>query len=177
MLELDVALDDNYDESTETFGASKFFRVKLEHSLVSVSKWESVWEISFLHNEKMTQEQTISYLKMMILNDDVPPEVFRKLVENYIPTVNDYIAAKQTASTVPENPNTPKDREIITSELIYYWMIELGIPMEAQYWHLKRLLMLVRVVNFKKDPKATKMSVKDRRALNKARQKQFNTRG
>lgn len=177
MLEIDVVLDENYDETTKTFGPSKSFRVKLEHSLVSVSKWEAVWETSFLNNEKMTQEQTVSYLKMMILNEDLPPEVFVKLVKDHIPTVNKYIAAKQTASTVPENPNAPRDREIITSELIYYWMISLGIPMECQHWHLKRLLMLVRVVNFKNDPKTTKMSAKDRRALNKARQKQFNTRG
>jgi len=177
MLEIEVVIDENFDETTNKFVVEKSVKVRLEHSLVSVSKWEAIWEISFLNNKEMTQEQTVSYLKMMILNEDLPPEIFSKLVENHIPEINEYIAAKQTASTVPSGPNASQDREIITSELIYYWMISLGIPMECQHWHLKRLLMLVRIVNFKNDPKTTKMSHKDRRALNKARQKQFNTRG
>lgn len=177
MLEIDVPMDDNFDEDTETFGSSQIFRVKLEHSLVSLSKWEAVWEISFLNNKDMTPEQTVSYLRMMILNDDLPPEVFQKLVENHIPEVNEYISAKHTATTVPTVPGAPQNEEIKTAELIYYWMIQLGIPMECQYWHLNRLLMLVRVVNFKNDPKMPKMSAKDRRALNKERQKKYNTRG
>lgn len=177
MLEIEVVTDENFDETKNEFVVERSVKVRLEHSLVSVSKWEAIWETSFLNNKEMTQEQTVSYLKMMILNEDLPPEIFHKLIESHIPEINEYIAAKQTASTVPSGPNAPQDREIITSELVYYWMISLGIPMECQHWHLNRLLMLVRIVNFKNDPKTTKMSHKDRRALNKARQKQFNTRG
>lgn len=176
MLEIDVCLEESYDDSTKRF-TSKTHKVRLEHSLVSLSKWESLWEESFLNKDAKTHEQTVSYLRMMILDDDLPPEVFQKLVENHISAVNDYITAKHTATTVPTNPNAPKNPEIVTAELIYYWMISLGIPMECQYWHLNRLLMLVRVVNYKNDPKKTKLSQKDRRALNQARRKKLGTRG
>lgn len=177
MLEIDVVLDEEYDEKTERFIGTKTFKVHLEHSLVSVSKWESVWEESFLNKDTKTREQTISYLQMMILDEDLPPEVFRKLVESHIPKINNYIIAKQTATKVPSLPGVPENNETKTAELIYYWMITLGIPMECQHWHLNRLLTLIRVVNFKNDTKTTKMSAKDRRALNKARLQKHNTRG
>lgn len=177
MLEIEVVLDENFDETKERFVVDKSVKVRLEHSLVSLSKWEAVWEVPFLNHKEMTAEQTLSYLEFMILEDNLPPEVFQKLVEDHISEINAYISAKQTATTVPTVPGGSQDREIKTAELIYYWMIELGIPMECQHWHLNRLLMLIRVVNFKRDPKTTKMSVKDRRALNKARQKQLGTRG
>lgn len=177
MLEIDVYMDERYDEKNEKFVPTNPYRVSLEHSLVTLSKWESFWEIPFLTDKDKTPEQTISYVKMMILDDEIPPEVFQRLVENHIPEINAYISKKHTASTVPDVPGSAGNAETKTAELIYYWMIQLGIPVKFEHWHLNRLLMLIRVVNFKNDPKAGKMSQKDRRALNKARQKQYNTKG
>jgi hypothetical protein len=177
MLEIDVVLDEDYDEETESFVPKTSYRVSLEHSLVSLSKWESLWEVPFLGKETKTHQQTLSYIEMMILDDKVPPGVFQKLVERHLPAVNDYIGAKHTATTVPPGPSTARSQETITSELIYYWMISLNIPVQFENWHLGRLLTLIRVVNFKNDPKTTKMSQKDRRALNRARLSKHNTRG
>jgi hypothetical protein len=175
MLEIDVVMKDGYDETEEKFVAAETFKVRLEHSLVSLSKWESLWEVPFLGKEEKTQKQTLSYIEMMLL-DEIPPEVFRRLVERHIGEVNDYVSAKQTATTVPQSKG-PANREAYTAELIYYWMIKLNIPVEFESWHLSRLLTLIRVINYKDDPKQSKMTSKDRRALNRARRDQHNTRG
>jgi hypothetical protein len=175
MLEIDVVVKDGYDEENEKFVAAETFKVRLEHSLVSLSKWESLWEVPFLGKGEKTQKQTLSYIELMLL-DEIPPEVFRKLVERHLGEVNDYISAKQTATTVPTSKG-PASRETYTAELIYYWMISLKIPVEFENWHLSRLLTLIRVINYKNDPKQSKMSAKDRRALNRARRDQNNTRG
>lgn len=177
MLEIDVALDEDYDEESGKFVSTKSFRVRLEHSLVSLSKWESLWEVPFLGKEEKTHEQTLSYIDAMILNEDLPPGVFQKLIEKHAGQINDYIIAKHTATTVPTIPGAVENREVTTAELIYYWMINLNIPVEFEHWHLNRLLMLIRVVNFKNDPKKAPMSAKDRRALNRARRKKLNSKG
>jgi hypothetical protein len=177
MLEVTVYTEESYDEEQEKFVGSNPVYVHLEHSLVSVSNWESVWEESFLNKNEKTQQQTVSYLAIMLLDENLPEAIFQKLVEKHIPEINEYITSKQSATTVPADPTAPQNREIVTAELIYYWMIELGIPMECQHWHLNRLLMLIRVINFKRNPKTNKMSTKDRRALNRARRQKLNTRG
>lgn len=176
MLEIDVAQEESFDESTEKFVVSKRFRVALEHSLVSMSKWESVWEEPFLGDKDKTSEQTISYVKMMLLTSDVPPEVFQKLLSKHIDQIKNYISAKMTATTITETPGSKSYREIVTSELVYYWMFSMSIPMECEHWHLNRLITLIRVFGAKNAPKR-KMSMADRRALNKQRQAKYNTRG
>jgi hypothetical protein len=176
MLEIDVMMDDSYDEQSQTFVKSNPFRVRLEHSLFSVSKWESVWEVAFLGKKEKTSEQTLSYVQMMILNDDLPLGVFQKLLENHLDEIQAYVAADMTATKLHTDPNGPQSRETITSELIYYWMISMNIPMECQHWHLNRLITLTRVINLKNTPKK-KMSATERRNLNRARQAKYNTRG
>lgn len=176
MLEIDVVTEESFDETTQKFGTSRSFKVRLEHSLFSVSKWESLWEEVFLGKKEKTQEQTLSYIELMILDDNTPPEVFHKLVENHLKEVNDYVGAKMTATTIPNDPNAQPSRDVITSELVYYWMISMNIPMECQHWHLNRLFMLMRVISLKNSPKK-KMSAKERQQLNRTRQQQYNTRG
>jgi hypothetical protein len=175
MLEIDVEREVSFDETTEKFVVSKF-RVTLEHSLVSMSKWESIWEEPFLGLKEKTSEQTISYVRMMILGDDPPPEVFQKLLKDHLSQINAHIAAKMTATRISESRNSSGSREIITSELIYYWMFSMSIPMECQFWHLNRLITLIRVFNAKNAPKK-KMSAAERRALNKQRLAKHKTRG
>lgn len=176
MLEIDVALEESYDEENKKFVVSKSFRVRLEHSLVSASKWESLWKEAFLGKKDKTPQQTLSYVKCMILNDEFPPEVFLKLVGKHLDEIRDYIADEMTATKLYNDPNAQASREIVTTELIYYWMISLNIPVEFQNWHLNRLITLIRTVNVKNSPKQ-KMNVADRRALNRQRLAQHNTTG
>jgi hypothetical protein len=176
MLEIHVAMEESFDEKNNRFVATKTVKVRLEHSLVSASKWESVWKIAFLSKKDKTPQETLSYVKFMILNDELPPGVFQKLVENHMAKIEEYIADEMTATKLYTDPNAPQSRETITTELIYYWMISLQIPVEFQHWHLNRLITLIRTVNLKNTPKR-KMSVADRRALNKSRLAKHNTRG
>jgi hypothetical protein len=176
MLEIDVTLEESYDEKVSKFVASNSFKVQLEHSLVSVSKWESFWEEPFLGKKEKTDNQSISYVKLMILNVHLPPGVFQRLVGEHLETIKNYVSAPMTATKLYNNPNAAQSREIVTSELIYYWMISMNIPVEFENWHLNRLLTLIRVINLKNAPKK-KMSAGDRRNLNRQRLSRHNTRG
>jgi hypothetical protein len=176
MLEIVVKLKEEYDEDTERFIVSDSFKVYLEHSLVSMSKWESVWEQPFLGKEEKTTDQTLSYVKMMILNDDLPPEILEKVLNNHLREIQAYILAPNTATRLPKRQNAIRSMETITSELIYYWMISLNVPVQFENWHINRLITLIEIINIKNSPKK-KMSVAERRALNNQRRAKYNTRG
>jgi hypothetical protein len=176
MLEIDVALEESYDEQTSCIVVTQSFRVRLEHSLVSASKWESLWKEAFLGKKDKTPQQTLSYVKFMVLDDDLPPEVFFKLIQNHLGQINDYIIDEMTASKLRNDPSASPVQESITTELIYYWMISLSIPVEFENWHLNRLITLIRVVNLKNTPQK-QMTLQERRALNRSRLAEYNTRG
>ena len=179
MLTITVPGVELFDSETLKFSTTETTVLELEHSLVSLSKWESKWNIPFLGRDEKTNEMIIDYIKIMTLND-VPDEVFYRLSQDNYEAVNEYINAKQTATWFREEPNRPTNREIITAEIIYYWMISLQIPSEYEYWHINRLFTLVRVLNQKNAPKKkqnTQSAAAQRRALNEARQKQYNTTG
>lgn len=152
MLTITVRLKEDFNEETNEFIPAASFTLELEHSLVSLSKWESEFEIPFLGGKEKTSEQTLAYIKMMTLTPDVPPEIYNYLTEDNVTEINNYIKRKMTATTVHEQDKRAPNRETITAELIYYWMTALNIPWEAQYWHLNKLLMLVRVCNVKNQP-------------------------
>lgn len=181
MLTLTVPGVELFDNKTQKFSTTETTVLELEHSLVSLSKWESKWNIPFLGRDEKTNEQIIDYVKLMTLTPDVPDEVYLRLSDENYEQINGYINSKQTATWFREDPNSPKNREIITAEIIYYWMIALKIPQEYQWWHLARLFTLVRVLNQKNQPpkKAgnTQSAAAQRRALNEARQRQYNTTG
>lgn len=176
MLEIKVALDESFDEERSKFVITDSFKVMLEHSLVSVSKWESVWEEAFLGKKEKTTEQTLSYVSLMILNDELPPGVWQKLIEKHLEEIKTYVSADMTATKLHTDPNSPSSRETITSELIYYWMISMKVPVEFETWHLNRLITLIRVINLKNSPKK-KMSPGERRSLNRQRLASQRTRG
>jgi len=176
MLEIEVTLKDSYDEATSTFGVLESHKVQLEHSLVSLSKWEAAWEEPFLSKKDKTSEQTVSYVRMMILGDDLPPEVFQKLLRNHLKEIQEYINAPMSATKLPKSQSQNSTRESITAELIYYWMAELQVPMEFQHWHLTRLFTAIQVFYVKKTP-PKKMTQAERRQLNRARLAQHKTRG
>lgn len=177
MLRITVPISpEGWDEEKEEFVESKVEILELEHSLVSLSKWESKWCKPFLTKDEKTTEETLDYIKCMTLDSDVDPSIYEKLTSNNIVQINDYIGAPMTATTFREDKNTKGSREIVTSELIYYWMVALNIPFECQEWHLNRLLTLVRVCNIKNTPpkkKSTREIMSRNAALNAARRKQL----
>jgi hypothetical protein len=176
MLEIEVTLKDSYDESTSTFGVLESRKVQLEHSLFSLAKWEAAWGEPFLSKKDKTSEQTLSYIRMMILEDDFPPEVFQKLLNGHLKEIQDYINAPMSATKLPQSQTQSTTRESITAELIYYWMAELQVPLEFQHWHLTRLFTTIQVFHIKKTP-PKKMTQADRRKLNRSRLAQHRTRG
>ena len=179
MLQLTIPANEVWDEEKQEFVYIKEQTLRLEHSLVSLSKWESKWCKSFFAREDKTYEETIDYIKCMTLNQHIDPDVYRYLTNQNIKDINEYIAAPMTATTFSDN-RRGGPREQITSELIYYWMIALNIPFECQKWHLNRLLTLIRVCNIKNQPpkKMSKNEIRSRNAaLNAARRKRLNSKG
>ena len=126
--------------------------LRLEHSLVSLSKWESKWHKPFLSKKEKTDEELLDYVKCMTLNRNVDPEVYSRLTKANYDEIEKYIANPMTATTFSDNQNRKHNREIITAEIIYYWMVAQQIDFECQYWHLNRLITLVRVCNIKNAP-------------------------
>lgn len=177
MLRIEIPLTpEGWDERNQEFVKPKTQVLQLEHSLVSLSKWESKWCKPFLSSTDKTFEEVLDYIKCMTLTQNVKPDVYNHLTEANIVQINEYINAPMTATTFREDGNKGKSRETITSELIYYWMIKLNIPVEFQKWHINRLLTLVRVCEVKDNP-PKKMTNAERKALNLARRQQLNSRG
>ena len=180
MLRIIVPSTEMWDEVNEKFVDSKEHVLQLEHSLVSLSKWESKWCKPFLSKENKTFEETIDYIRCMTINQNIPDEVYNCLTGENIREINEYISAPMTATRFSNDVTGKGSREQITSELIYYWMIALNIPFECQKWHINRLLTLIRVCNIKNHPskKMSRREIMNRNtALNAARRKKLRTNG
>ena len=179
MLKITIPAMEYYDEVNNEFIEFKEQVLQLEHSLVSISKWEAKWHKPFLDGKDKTLEQVIDYVRCMTITQNVNLEVYTRLTEGNLKDINDYIENPMTATTFSDINQTPS-REIITSEIIYYWMVAFNIPFECQKWHLNRLLTLIKVCNVKNKPskKMSRQEIMNRnRALNAARKKQLNTKG
>lgn len=180
MLTIVVPGVEMFDEQSQEFVTRDDVTLELEHSLISLSKWEQKHEKPFLGKAEKTTEEVLDYVKQMTLTPNVPEEVYHKLSEENIIAINDYIDAKMTATWFNEPPGAPKSRDVITAELIYYWMITFQIPFECENWHLNRLFTLIRVCNIKSS-KPQKMSRSEaaarQRELNAQRKKQLGTKG
>ena len=135
MLRLIIPATEKWDDEKQEFIYQDAVELELEHSLVSVSKWESKWCKAFLTNKYKTVEETIDYIKCMTITPNVPDSVYECLTNTNVLDVCKYIESPMTA-TVFSKDNSKPSREVITSEIIYYWMIALNIPFEYQYWHL-----------------------------------------
>ena len=179
MLRLKVVTSEGFDESLGKFVEGDYVVLELEHSLASVSKWESKWEIPFLGTDKKTTEQVLDYVRMMFSGTEFPEEIVQYFSKKNYDDINEYINAKMTATTFRETKQSA-NREIVTSELIYYWMIALGIPFECESWHLNKLLTLIKVCNIK-NQKPTKMTKQDmaaeQRRLNDERRQAMRSKG
>lgn len=180
MLQITIPAVEQWDERKQEFVTTKEQTLQLEHSLVSLSKWESKWCKAFLTKQEKTFEETLDYIKCMTITQNVDPEVYNYLTNENIEEINNYIDAPMTATYFSDDKTAKPSREQITAELIYYWMIALNIPFECQKWHLNRLLTLIKVCNIKNQPpknRSRKEIMSRNAALNAARRKQLNTRG
>ena len=182
MLQITIPATEIWDEKKQEFVYKKQQTLQLEHSLVSLSKWESKWRKPFLTKEEKTREESLDYIRCMTITQNVDPDIYQYLSNTMLEEIYEYIAAPMTATVFSDN-NSSKGkgkREIVTSEIIYYWMIALQIPYEYRKWHLNQLITLIRVCEIKNQP-PKKRNSKDiashYAALNAARKKKHNTKG
>ena len=179
MLTITIAAVEQFDEMKQEFVDSKEQKLQLEHSLVSLSKWESKWHKPFLLKTEKTTEESIDYIRCMTITQNVDPNIYNFLTLDNLKEVSAYIEAPMTA-TVINSQTVSQNREVVTAEIIYYWMVALNIPFECQKWHLNRLFTLINVASIKNQPpkKMGRSAVMRRNAsLNAARRKRLNTRG
>lgn len=184
MLKLIIEADDAYNHQTEMFEDLPRVELELEHSLVSLSKWESEFEKPFLGRQSKSRAEILGYVRAMILSPEIPPGVIFRLTQQHFDAINDYIEAKQSATTFGELPQEGRNKarpETITSELIYYWMVTYNIPFEVERWHLNRLFSLIRICNVKNSKPSKRMSrheiARRNRELNDERRRRLGTTG
>ena len=180
MLQITIPAIEQWDEENSAFIKTKEQTLQLEHSLVSLSKWESKWNKPFLTKNEKSIEETIDYIRCMTITQNVDPSSYQNLTNRNIIEINRYIEAPMTATTFFDDKTAKSAKEQITAELIYYWMIALNIPFDCQKWHLNKLLTLIKVCNVKNQPpkKMNRKEIMNRNAaLNAARRKQLNTKG
>lgn len=182
MLTITIPAAEWFDETKNEFVTVKEQTLQLEHSLVSLSKWESKYCKSFYTRDEKSHEETVEYIKCMTITQNVKPDVYLNLTKANFDEINKYIEAPMTATTISERAGKGRiNGERITSELIYYWMFSLQIPKECEKWHLNRLITLIKVFNAKNQGGDSKrnpaQTAKDYAALNAARRKKFNTKG
>ena len=181
MLQITIPAVEAFDEAKSEFVIlRKEQTLQLEHSLVSLQKWESKWQKAFLSNTPKTDEEILDYIKCMTVTQNVDPETYGHLTADNIKQINKYIESPMTATTISEDKTGKKNREIVTAEVIYHWMIALNIPPEYRKWHLNSLLTLIRVCNIKNQPPKKRSRAEIMRqnaALNAARRKKLNSKG
>lgn len=180
MLTLIIGTEEVYNEQTEEFEFIGGFDLQLEHSLLSLSKWESRTKKPFLSREEKSVEELMLYVSAMIISPNPPRDVLSLFKQDHIDAVKAYIESSESATTFGTMPKTPGRAETITSELIYYWMFIFNIPIQCESWHLNRLFSLIRIFNIKsqKPKKRTKAEIAmDYRKLNEQRRRELGTNG
>lgn len=184
MLEIYVQPMELYNEELGEFISTRGQTLQLEHSLISLSKWESRWKKPFMQQDMngITNEEVLDYIRCMTISPNVDPMIYYSIGSNkqLVEQIKQYIQDPHTATTIKQKQGRGRSREIITAELIYYWMIDLGIPFECQKWHLGRLLTLIEVCSIKNTPDK-KMSKAEtfaqNRNLNALRRAKMGSRG
>ena len=180
MLRILIEGDELFDEETQTFITVDDVVVDLEHSLLSLSKWESEYQKPFLSSGPKTREEIFGYLKAMVVTPGVDPDALTNCSAENIEKIQEYIDSSQSATTFGMMPERRGPGEVITSELIYYWLVAFNIPFECETWHLNRLFSLIRICNIK-NSKPKKMSrtelAQRNRELNAKRRAELGTKG
>lgn len=169
-----------YNEKENLFIDIPETKIVIEHSLVSISKWESKWHKAYLSKNEKTDEEIISYIKCMVITQNVKDYIFDCLPPRVINEINSYINDPMTATVINDAHERRVNNETITSELIYYWMFKLGIPKECEKWHINRLLTLIKIYGVKDQP-PKKMNrneiLRQNKALNAQRRARMRSRG
>lgn len=180
MLKITTAPRELFDDSTEEFINIPSCELVLEHSLISVAKWESKWKKSFLNTTNLTNEELTDYVRCMTIGKEADDMTYKYLSPRTMQKIQAYIDDPMTATTFTDKKTYTHKKEVITAELVYYWMIETGIPFECEKWHLNRLLALIKVCNIK-GTSGKKMSKRDimkqNAELNAARRKALGSKG
>lgn len=180
MLVITIPETERFDEAKNMFITTKAQTLQLEHSLVSLSKWESKWCKPFLTKDKKTTEEILDYIRCMTITQNVDPNIYNSMSSDVLNKIVEYIESPMTATTINDHRKGGSSREIVTSELIYYWMVAAQIPFECQKWHLNRLLMLIRICEIKNAPpkKMNKSEILSRnRQLNAERKARLGSSG
>ena len=181
MLTVTIPASEQFDEEKQEFISTKAQTLQLEHSLVSLSKWEARWKKPYLSDAPKSKEEIYDYFRCMTVGAVPEDYVYRALSADNIKEIADYINDPMTATTVYEFDKKHSNKTVVTSELIYYWMIAQNIPPEYEKWHLNRLMMLIKVCSIKNNPKQRKMSrqeiARQNRAINAARRQKYGTKG
>lgn len=169
-----------WDEGKQEFVYLPGQTLEMEHSLVSLSKWESKLGKPFLSKDAKTYEESLEYLKCMMLTPGVTEDTFEYLMSHRLREIDDYINSSMTATILPPNRGRKGRPEIVTAEVIYYWMIAMQIPAAYEHWHLNKLITLIGVCNVKNSPNKKRSSdeiLRDQMALNAERCKKLNSKG
>lgn len=179
MLQIEIPTVELFDDANQEFINIKGRTLNLEHSLISLAKWESKWKVPFLEKKDLTNAQVLDYIRFMTIDKNVDPNVYKGLTQKNLDDVVDYIHDSMTATWFNDRDTKP-NREVITAEIIYYQMIAMNIPFECQKWHLNRLLTLIRVCSIKNsgNKKMRRQDIYEQnRALNEQRRQQMHTKG
>lgn len=180
MLKITVKGMDMFDEKSNEFISTKDTTLQLEHSLISLSKWESKWHKPFLNNDNKTEEEMLDYIRCMTITQNVDQSVYYCLSTENIMAIRNYMDDPMTATWFNDKHNPKSRQKAVTAELIYYWMISLGIPIDRERWHLNRLLTLIRVCNIENAPKKKMRKndiYKQNASLNQARKQMLGSSG
>lgn len=175
-----------YDEKKNLFIETKSTKLQLEHSLVSIAKWESKWHKPFYdYSSKKTRDEWIDYVRCMTITQNVDPDVYLVIPKSVQKQIDSYMEDSMTATWFREEEEHKRNREVITAEIIYWWMFAQGIPLECQKWHINRLLTLIRVCSEKNKElsgekskrRMSRKGISDRKALNERRKARLNSKG
>lgn len=183
---IEVPPGEYFNEETEEFVKVPGVTLKLEHSLIAISKWEAKYHKTFLKKNKKSSEEMKYYIKCMTITQNVNPIIYDLLTSDNYERITKYIENPMSATKIPklafEMNGQEMTKDDLTSEMIYYIMVAAQIPFKCETWHLNRLLKLIEIYNLKnQDPEKNKMSRQQllarNRALNEARRAKFNTKG
>lgn len=182
MLRIDLDTEELFDEEKEEWTYLPKFHLRLEHSLISIRKWEEKWKKPFLGRKEKTNEELLDYIRCMTIDSNVDPSIYGRLTAENIEQIVDYINDPMTATFFRSEKaeGQAPSREIVTAEIVYYWMIKLNIPLEFEKRHFSQLMTLIKVFNAKDGPKKKRNrmeAMREQRALNEARKKAANSRG
>ena len=180
MLRITVPAKEMWDEEKEEFVYGDEVTLEFEHSLVSLSKWESKHHKAFLTKKEKTAEEHLDYIKCMTLTEDVPDEVYARLTQENVDQIVAYIEDPMSATYYFDDKKQTGSRDVMTAEYIYYCMFANNIPLDFENRHLNKLIAIIKMCGLKNSPpkKMSKTDIANRhRQINAANRAKYHTKG